>query len=90
VSFLDEFKRRCRKINAGEYKRHPEVYEDLIKYKITRYRSDGSVTDIMWHLTHKEAITLCAWRFKSHVKFEDGEEVLIWYKIREMENSINA
>jgi hypothetical protein len=86
MNFVEEFKRRCKRINERGLNKHlPLLHENPMTYKITRYRTDGPGVDIMWHLTESEAVKLIGWKFKTHIKHAEGNEVLIWYKIQLME-----
>lgn len=79
--FLSEFNHRVKRIKEGRAKYVPAPEPPVSFFKITRYRSDGSVVDLLWNLPKKDAVGLMAWKFKSHIKHEEGEEILIWYKM---------
>jgi hypothetical protein len=83
--FTDEFKRRCKRINDDKPQPlhlDPPVY----LYKITRYTSCDQPAVVMWNIPEEEALGLMDWKFKSHTKWDNGEEVLIWYKLSKMDN----
>lgn len=84
-NFLNEFNKRVEQIKDGTI-RPKQVEEDLNLYRIVRHTSSTAPADVMWNLPINEAEALLKNRFVSHLKHEDGEEIMIWYKLVKQDN----
>lgn len=83
--FLDEFKRRIKKIkNLGS--RPIIATPDIALYSIIRHTTKTEPAVVMWNLPLKEAEGMLEWKFKTHLKHEDDEEIIIWYTLKKQEN----